>query len=233
MLAQAMWNSGPAMQRQQLGRGTSIPNFEGNEMAHIQAFIRSQGLREDRGVELLPLPDPAKGARLFRDKRCSACHASQGTGVGPDLTASAIHLTVAEISGVLWNHSYAMHDTMQATGIPFPRFEGGEMADLISYLHFLGFFRERGDPAKGASIFEERGCRQCHGGAVTTAPDLSQSDVVSDPIALSAAMWNHAPDMHRLMADQEVAWPQFDPGDMEHLAAYLRGTVASKGGGER
>jgi cytochrome c2 len=229
LLAQAMWNAGPAMQRVQLARERAIPIFAGDEMADIQAFIRARGLRIDRRVELLPLPDPSKGAAVFRAKRCDACHRAGGKGEGPDLDSSTTHLTVSEISGVLWNHSYAMNDRMRARGIPFPEFDGTEMADLIAYLHFLGFFGEQGKRDEGESVFRNRGCAECHAGPEARAVDLAISKVAVDPIALAAAMWNHAPEMHGLMAEQGVAWPTFDPGDMEHLAAYLRRLAANGG----
>jgi mono/diheme cytochrome c family protein len=225
MLAQAMWNAGPAMQRAQMARGTAIPNFSRGEMANIQAYIRARGLRSDRGVELLPLPVPSRGVTVFRDKRCVTCH-PRGGGEGPDLGRSALNMTVSEISGTLWNHSYAMNDRMRARGIRFPRFEGTEMADLISYLYFLGFSGEPGNPARGASVFRERGCARCHEGHAGEAVDLSRSAAAADPIALSAAMWNHAPEMHRLMAERAVAWPKFDAGDMADLAAHLRKIAA-------
>ncbi len=221
MLAQAMWNAGPAMQREQLGRGADIPTFSRKEMADIQAYIRARALREGGEIELLPLPDPDRGSEVFKAKRCGACHGT-GRREGPDLARLVVDMTVSEISGILWNHSYKMTGRMQARGIPFPRFEGTEMADLISYLHFLGFLRESGDAWKGRSIFEQKGCVRCHEGPGAAAKSLSGNQVARDPIALSAAMWNHAPEMHLLMADQAVAWPKFDIGDMGNLAAYLR-----------
>jgi mono/diheme cytochrome c family protein len=221
MLAQAMWNAGPKMQRDQLGRGTEIPTFSQTQMADLQAHIRAKGLRSDRHVELMPLPDPSRGAAVFGNKRCIACHRAGGGGEGPGLRTSALSMTVSEIGGVLWNHSYAMNDRMRAVGIPFPQFVDSEMADLISYLYFLSFIGGEGDQVRGASVFKERGCAQCHE-AAAEAVDLSDSKVVADPIDLSAAMWNHAPEMHELMAERAVAWPKLDPGDMEDLAAYLR-----------
>ncbi len=225
MLGQAMWNAGPEMQEAQLGRWTAISNFSGDEIADIQAYIRARGLRTDRHVELLPLPDPERGADVFRAKRCTSCHRAGGDG--PDLRLSALDLTVSEISGKLWNHSYAMNDWMRARKIPFPRFEETEMADLIAYLYFLAFVGEGGDPDRGASVFLEKGCASCHRAEESGAPDLGESNVAMDPIVLSAAMWNHAPDMHRLMAEQSVAWPKFEPGDMADLVGYLRSVTAS------
>lgn len=224
-LAQAMWNAGPAMQRDQMGSGISIPQFSRGEMADIQAHIRAQGVRNDRKVELLPLPDPARGAAVFQSRRCIACH-RPGGGEGPDPGSSVINKTVSEISGILWNHSYAMNDRMRARGIPFPRFEQTEMADLIAYLYFLGFLGEQGDSTRGESVFTERGCARCHGPGEERKA-LSGSPAASDPIALAAAMWNHSPEMHQLMAERNVAWPTFDKGDMADLAAYLRRVAAT------
>jgi len=231
MLAQAMWNAGPKMQRDQVGRGTAIPTFLSSEMAHLQAYIRATGLRRDIRVELLPLPDPARGAQVFLRKRCRDCH--QAGGIGPNLASAARGRTVSEIGGILWNHSYAMYDRMSAAGIPFPRFERTEMADLISHLYFLSFVGRQGNPRRGAAVFAEKGCAGCHGGPSGTAVALAGSKAAADPIALSAAMWNHAPEMHTLMAERAVAWPKFDAGEMEDLTAYLRTIAKPRGAGGR
>jgi hypothetical protein len=39
-------------------------------------------------------------------------------------------------------------------------------------------------------------------------------------------MWNHAPQMHRLMAEKAPFWPKFEPGEMRDLVAYLRRLAA-------
>ncbi len=230
MLAQAMWNAGPVMQKRQLARGTDIPWFAATDMADVQAYIRAHALREIGEIELLPLPDPQRGAAVFATKRCGACH-DGGAGSAPDLSASMVDMTASQISGILWNHSYAMNDQMRARGIQFPRFNGTEMSDLISHLHFLGFFRQTGEAAKGRQIWEQKGCARCHEGPEAVALDLSASRAISESIALSAAMWNHAPHMHEAMTEISVAWPRFDPGEMGHLTAYLR-TIRSTGSGE-
>jgi len=209
------------MQRAQVGNTAAVPQFFGDEIAHLQAYIRMEGIRTDRRVVLFPLPDPRKGASLFESKRCDSCH-DRGSGRGPDLKSKNMNLSVSQIGAILWNHSYEMFASMRVAGIPTPKFEGNEMADLISYLHFIGFFSEEGDSERGAGVFQQRGCAQCHGSDEGGAPDLAESDVSTDSISLSAAMWNHAPDMHELMAERAVPWPQFGPGEMEDLSAYLR-----------
>ena len=141
----------------------------------------------------------------------------------PDIVNAGLRMTVGDISGVLWNHSYAMQDRMRAVGIPFPRFQGNEMADIISYLHLLGYRGQGGDSDKGAAVFRAKGCAVCHEYQRVQAPDLSDLHADDDAIGLVAAMWNHAPEMHEVMAEHGMPWPQFNGSDMEDLVAYLRG----------
>ena len=219
-LAQAMWNAGPAMQALQLDTGRSIPQFSGTEMADIQAYIRETGRRDHDDFQLLPLADPTRGKAVFTEKRCASCH-GEFIDAAPDLGSVALERSVAEIGGALWNHSYAMHERMRTEEIPFPSFEGWELADLIGYVYLLGFIGQPGDAAVGETRFDSKGCANCHSGAGGLGPDLPQMDV-SDVIALSSAMWNHAPEMHELMAEQGIPWPKFEAGDMEDVVAYLR-----------
>jgi cytochrome c2 len=221
-LAQAMWNAGPAMRSSQSGRGMQIPEFSGVEMADLQAYIHERGSRAgDHRLELLPLPDPAAGAKVFREKRCSTCH-SYGRSGAPELGQAMLQMTAAEISGILWNHSYAMQERMAEAQIPFPRFRDNELADLIAYLHLLGYTVSGGDPDRGAELFGEKGCAACHEDQRIEAPHLENSVAGDDVIALSAAMWNHAPQMHEVMAEHEVSWPKFEEGDLADIVAFLR-----------
>jgi cytochrome c551/c552 len=220
-LAQAMWNAGPRMQQEQLRRGSPIPQFTGHEMADLQAHIRAEGRRDGREVELQSLPNPSRGALVYRTKQCGACH-DRAQGGAPDLTRSALSKTVSEITGLLWNHSYAMGAAMAARGVRFPRFEGGELSDLIAHLYFRGYLGEAGDPARGSAVFRDKGCAGCHTPGGAGAPDLAAVLQRTDRAGLASAMWNHAPQMHRLMGEKAPFWPKFEPGEMRHLAAYLR-----------
>jgi len=224
-LAQAMWNAGPLMQREQLRLSGPIPQFTGHEMADLQAYIRAEGRRAGREVKLQPLPNPVRGAAVYRSKSCAACH-GQARGRVPDVTRSALSKTASEIAGLLWNHSYAMGTEMAARGVPFPRFEDGELSDLIAYLYFRGYLGEDGDPRRGLSVFNAKGCAGCHSGGVEGAPDLAKVLPQTDRAGLASAMWNHAPQMHRLMAEKAPFWPKFEPGEMRNLVAYLRSLSA-------
>jgi cytochrome c2 len=224
-LAQAMWNAGPRMQQAQVRTGTPIPQFSGHDMADIQAFIRAEGQRPGRDVVLEPLPNPARGAAVYREKGCGRCHDGVGRSA-PDLARSTLSKTASEITGLLWDHSYAMSARMGAKGIRFPQFTGTEMADLIANLYFLSYMGREGDPKAGAAVFEGKGCASCHkaGGG---APDLTGLARRTDRAGLASAMWNHAPAMHKTMAERSSFWPKFEPGEMKNLAAYLEALAKS------
>lgn len=224
-LAQAMWNAGPRMQREQLRRGRPIPQFGGQELADLQAYIRAEGRRRTREVELQPLPSPSRGATVYRAKRCGVCHDTGDLRV-PDITRAALSKTASHISGLLWNHSYAMGALMATRGVAFPRFRENELADLVAYLYFRGYLGREGNAGDGAAVFKAKGCSGCHGADVAGAPDLALALKPTDRAGLAAAMWNHAPQMHRLMAEKAPFWPKFEPGEMRDLIAYLRRETA-------
>jgi len=226
MLAQGMWNHGPAMQAQQSARGVPIPTFVGREMADIQAYIRSTSSLRGRDVVFLQPPNPGAGERIFAAKGCTRCHGAAGGGTanGPDLRTATLRLRVSEIAGVLWNHSFQMSAAMRARGFEFPRFQGTEMADVIAFLYYLRFNETGGDARAGRAVFAEKGCATCHGreGQGAIGPKLSQSQGVLTPLGLATAMWNHAPAMFDVAQSQKVDWPRFEHDEMRDLAEYLR-----------
>ncbi len=231
-LAQGMWNAGPNMQALQRARGFGTLEFVGREIADIQAFIRSASGIADRDIVFLQPPDPDNGRRVFVQKQCARCHGTrgQGTAAGPNLRAATERLRVAQIAGQLWNHSPQMGAAMQAAGVPFPRFRGTEMADLISFLYYLRFYETAGDLRVGEQLFVTKGCAACHpiGEAPAAGPDLSQSEVLRTPLGLATAMWDHAPAMYAQIQSAHVEWPRFEGDEMRDLSVYLR-SLASRG----
>jgi cytochrome c2 len=230
MLAEGMWNHGPAMQARQAAQGVPIPTFQGREMADIQAYIRRASTLRHREVVLLEAPSPAAGERLFAGKGCVRCHGPNGRGTrfGPDLRTATQRLRVSEIAGVLWNHSFQMSAAMRVRGFEFPRFQGTQMADVIAFLYYLRFNETGGDAGAGRQVFAAKGCTGCHApepGAAPVGPDLARSAAVRTPLGLATAMWNHAPAMFDVAQSRRVDWPRFELDEMRDLSAYLRGLV--------
>jgi len=225
MLAEGMWNHGPAMQEAQTEHRIPIPTFLGREMADIQAYIRSTSSLRNRAVVLLQPPNPANGERLFSGKGCVRCHGPDGRGTryAPDLRTATLRLSVSEIAGVLWDHSFRMSTAMQSRGFAFPRFQGTEMADVIAFLYYLRFNETGGDARVGAQVFAHKGCTNCHvlDGRPATGPDLTRAAAVRTPLGLATAMWNHAPAMFDVAQSRQVEWPAFEGDEMRDLSAFL------------
>lgn len=232
LLAQAMWNHGPAMRARQSAERVPPPVFLGREIADIQEYIRERSNLRERRLVLLQPPNPDNGARLYVSKRCARCHGSDGRGssAAPSLRSAVRRLRVSEIAGKLWNHSANMAAAMQAQGLPFPRFDGNEMADVIAYLYYLPFYDRGGNRQTGGQLFAQKGCATCHNleGQPSAGPDLTQSSAVLTPLGLATAMWDHAPAMYDRMQSADTEWPRFEGDEMRDLALYLRSLASER-----
>lgn len=125
-MAAIMWNHAPRMTQVMQEKGVRRPEFRGDEMAHLLAYLHS----------LEVVGDPEKGKQLFVSKGCVQCHAIRGEGgkIGPDLGATTHPHPTFELVGAMWNHAPTMTAIMQGMGIERPIPEGNEMADLLAYL---------------------------------------------------------------------------------------------------
>ena len=51
-------------------------------------------------------------------------------------------------------------------------------------------------------------------------PDLAAALDLDQPIAIMAAMWDHAPIMDREMHTRALSWPRLESGDAADLTAF-------------
>lgn len=225
-LAQAMWNHGPEMASLMRGQGLPWPKFEGLDMGDLLAYLQTGTAGAARERSYFEPGSPRRGRDLFSSKRCVACHAIGGAGgrSGPDLGAQGRVLigSVPAVAGLMWNHSLGMTAEFSRRGIPRPTFSGQEMADIIAYLYFVNYANVRGAPGRGGQLFVDK-CSTCHTVREGTrvGPDLATAAHLDDPIAIIAAMWNHAPRMEQELRRRGRPWPRFEPGDTADLAAFL------------
>ncbi len=199
----------------------------------VEAQSPTSPIHEAKTVRLsVELPDnPAAGARLFAEKSCVRCHSLGGeqSRVGPDL--GRIHLTgtVLDIAGAFWNHSPVMREKMRDLKIPVPTMTSREMTDLVAFLtayrYYLTELGRPGDPAEGSKVFAAKGCARCHGGKDDwgkPGPSLDRYRGRFSPVFLAQAMWNHGPEMAKLMKGRNIPWPNFAGREMGDLLAYLQ-----------
>lgn len=169
-----------------------------------------------------PRQDPVAGQRLFTAKGCVRCHAVDGVGgtIGPDLARTARPRTFFDLAAALWNHA----PRMSALGVRRPPLTAQEAGDLAAFLYTLNYFDRPGRPAAGKQLFADKQCVVCHsvgGAGGSVGPSLDQLTVFASPIALAAAMWNHAPRMSEAMEARKLPRPQFKSGELLDLIAYI------------
>ena len=225
-LAAAMWNHLPKMADQLRRMHIRRPRMDARDADNLTAFLATLDYFDPPG-------NPTIGKRLFVEKRCVLCHQVGGIGgvVGPDLDQLAQGSSPISIAAALWNHGPAMSAAMRARGIERPSFSGTELQDLIAYLK--SYSRDRvqepiyvlpGRAEDGQRLFFQKRCNQCHGSkgeGGPLAPRLYNRKAPLSMIQFSAAMWNKAPAMLRVMKASGVTSPQLTAEDMANIVAYL------------
>jgi mono/diheme cytochrome c family protein len=199
------------------------PTFEPPEMASLLAFLYYLG-------SLDPPGDADRGALLFRQKGCQACHALGGRGgsVGPDLTSYSRYASPLFLTTALWNRGKAMAAAMEAKNVPRPSFQGSDIPDLLAYIRGAGgsaarIYAPPGSPKRGETLFAQKRCLECHsvrghGGSV--GPDLAIK-LRGSLMQIAGAMWNHGPKMWTTMAERGIEVPSLSTEQMSDLISYL------------
>lgn len=128
-LLRRLWNHFPGMRQHFLARGVAWPEIRAEEMADLLAFLGMQP-----GLERTPNLD--RGRALVLQKGCLKCHslAGEGARAAPDLAQFRQFRDVVPLATALWNHAPTMLDRIEQSGIAFPIFQQGEMADLLGFL---------------------------------------------------------------------------------------------------
>ncbi len=216
-----MWNHSSEMSSAILGKKFAWPKLSSEDVADLMIYLRSlPALR--RKSATLALGEPELGRIVF-ERSCESCH-SFGPGLGKtiDLLRRRAPHTVTGYIAAMWNHAPIMR-----AGGQFPTLEPEEMPNLVAFLFSQSYFFERGNAARGRSIFENKSCAGCHEQRriQTKAPDLSQSTELYSPITLTSAVWRHGPEMFDFMKRNGIAWPRFQGTEMADVIAYLNSRV--------
>ena len=185
--------------------------------------------------------DSVRGEQLFKSLACIQCHSVNGAGgrIAADLGRRIDrNFTPASLASTMWNHAPTMWAEMRDRDIRAGDLDNQAAADLFAYFYSARFFEKPGDAGRGKRLFTERACALCHGLTEAARPGIkpvSQWDALADPIALTEAMWNHAPNMFAEFKLKQIPWPQLSGQDLTDLLVYLRnlpGTRQKPGGFE-
>ena len=167
--------------------------------------------------------NPEIGKRLFEARGCAECHAVRGVGgtLGPDLGKMYHQHNVFQMAARFWGHSPAMLKALQGMKREWPKFQEGDLAHIIAYLHSPEVI---GNPDSGRRAFAEKGCAACHavkgeGGKI--GPDLVGGPHPHTQLDFVAAMWNHFPHMVPMMEAMNIPKVEFKQEQMADLLAYL------------
>ncbi len=225
---QMMWNHAPKMQAAMKKETVVWPKLEKNDIADIIAYVRS--LRSSKEVSSLALGDPAEGRRLFSQKGCGQCHATQGTGKmkGPSLGVRKRDFppTIGQMAGLMWNHVPAMLREMEKENIKFPELSANEMSNIIAYLFSIRYFDPAGDRIAGKKLFAEKRCQVCHdiqkeAAGKKEGPNLAKLKGAVSPIYMATALWNHGASMIGKMKEKKLKWQKLTDKELIDLMEYF------------
>ncbi len=148
-----LWNHIPHMIPALEAEQIPYPTFSDGEMADLLAYLHGGSeaagggpggapAGHQGGMDLPPtaIGDASVGAELFEGKKCSECHSFEGVGGNdaPPFDYMKGHMSATELgmmSGKVWNSFPYMYQHFMEEGIEVPKFEPGEAADLVAFLH--------------------------------------------------------------------------------------------------
>lgn len=225
-LAVRLWNHLPAMTATWQAASMEFPRISPEEMANLFAYLYTACYVWEMG-------DVEKGRQLFARKNCTLCHSlGETTGkIGPNLAAVGPIVSPLYWSQAMWNHAPVMETHMREMNVPWPRFQGTEMNDLLTFLQEERAGPQRefellpADPERGWELFRSKGCITCHsarGQGGNIGPDLDAAGTLPGTITqMAGEMWNHSPAMWVQMQTSGVERPTFQGQEMADLVAFL------------
>ena len=228
LLVTSTWNHVPRMSDAMQQSHVSYPAMSSDEMAQLFAYLYITGVTDQAG-------DADRGRALFSAKQCARCHGAAGGAPTVDVLGRAD--TPLLLTQALWNHAAGMTSQLRQRGLAWPSLKAGELRDLLAYIQSVGNRQTEpavrvGDPARGWTIFRDKGCLTCHtlgGGRSVSSVDtkprihlLAAQDSLPPTLSqFGEAMLNHFPDMHRAMSATGKTPPSFSDDELGDVAVFL------------
>ncbi len=197
------------------------PHLTGEEVERLLAYLYYVNYFDDPG-------NASRGKTLFQTRSCARCHATGAAGA-PSLTHFPRNISPIYLAKTLWNHGPRMRSEMTRLGIAWPRFEGAELMDLVTYMKEAAggtttiAQNPPGNPNDGRKVFRDKGCPQCHGGGGERPPNLADParGLQENLTQTVSRLWNHAPQMFERAGAIHLKTPVFTEKEMADLVSYI------------
>jgi cytochrome c551/c552 len=181
------------------------------EAADLFAFFYSARFFDRPG-------DAGRGKAAFSRHHCADCHGFSDSkpGNAPAVSAWRSLASSVVLAEAMWNHARGMREEFAKRGFSWPELTSQELTDIFVFLRNHPATRGSGasfeisSQTGGEAVLKEKGCLQCHQGALALAPRLRGKTIID----IAVAMWNHAP----RMTDSAG---KFMPGEMNTLLSHL------------
>lgn len=161
--------------------------------------------------------NPASGKRLFKAWACASCHGADQ----PIAAEGAAPRSASENALGLLHHAAGNRPVTR----PSPNVGEAlsDVSDLLAYLTWKGQSLEGGDATRGARLFSDRGCGQCHRpqveGGIAKPP--SSLAAFENEYAVASAMISHAGRMAEAAQMRAATWPRLTQTEALDVIAYL------------
>lgn len=126
-IAGMMWNHGPLMRKHMAAEQVDWPEFFGNEMADLIAYLYFLEFQAEPG-------DPTAGKSVSIDKGCSTCHRDAATAPAPGFESITHPNSLVGLATLMWNHAADMEDVVLTRNMKWPELDATETRDLYAFL---------------------------------------------------------------------------------------------------
>lgn len=205
-LSRQMWNHSSKMREAMKAKSVKIPELTSMEMNDITVYLQNLPATRNLKPQFTPA-SPETGELLFQVKGCAGCHKDVNA-----LAKPGGFRTASDFAASMWNHSAKMQVKSEL--------RPEEMKRIVGYLWALQFAAEGGTAARGAKVFEAKGCNNCHGKGAERVLALGNR---ANSYEMISVLWGHGSEMQKQMAAKGIAWPRFQNTEMPDLLAYLKG----------
>jgi mono/diheme cytochrome c family protein len=211
IMATVMWNHAPEMWEAMKGQGVSPPALSSEAAADLFAYFVSARFFEKPG-------DAARGKQAMMAKHCFECHGitqSNGAGAPPVTKWESLGDPIV-LAQQMWNHGPKMRQAYADRKLRWSPLTAQELTDILVYLQNLPETRSLAasfdfPPSEsGATLFQSKGCPDCHKGRLALEQRLRNLSLTS----IAVDMWNH-------QANMKSPPPVLSQEEMRQLLGYI------------